>query len=487
MTFTSTFFLFLFLPVAVAGYYLLPKKLKNAFLALISLLFYAAGDFQMFPLLLISLAVNYLLGLSMGWSRGRKNLSRGILLLLLLWNFGLLFYFKYWVFSLKTLNDVFGLSFVLPVIGLPMGISFYTFRTVSYGLDVYWETVPVQKNPLDYALYISFFPQITMGPITKYSHFSVQLKERRFDVDLVFGGVKRIITGLAQKLMIANSLGIIVDFIFSMGQADRTVVLSWLGVIGYLLQLYYDFAGYSNIAIGIGNLVGFKTPENFDYPYTAPSVVDFWNRWHISLGAWLKDYIYMPTFRALMGKKKISTFWRDIIALFAVWSFAGIWHGAAWKYVCYGYYNFLLIALERAWEYQQKQKRKRLKLKKQPKTKWQIAGSHFYLFVFLVFGQLLFRIDSLDGYLPYLKTMFSGPFTSALSGFLLRDSAITMLVGTVFCFPVIPWLKKKLETAPKAVNIAARIAEPAVYVVGLIVIVSFLLNSSYNPFLYLNF
>ena len=302
MSFSSPFFLFFFGPIAVIGYYIIRCELRNLFLLAVSLLFYAWGEPKLVLLLLASIFVNYLFALCMERWREYKS-GKVCVAFMILWNFGVLCYYKYLAFALTNVNALFGSSFVIPDIALPLGISFFTFRAVSYCLDVYWGTSPAQLNILNTALYISFFPQIMMGPITRYCEFECQLKNRSVIVNDLAEGVKRIVAGLAKKVILADTLGIMVDSIFKTPDAERTVLAAWLGIIGYLFQLYFDFSGYCDMAIGIGRIFGFKTPENFQNPYWSKSVVEFWSKWHITLGTWLKVYLYTPVFRAFYGKK----------------------------------------------------------------------------------------------------------------------------------------------------------------------------------------
>lgn len=502
MSITSTLFLFLFFPVTLAGYYLIRSELRNCFLVAASLLFYTLGDPNYIWLLLCSILINYLLGLLMDRNLTRaeelKEYTTGVpyqrkakfyLIISLVFNFGILFYYKYLAFSVDTVNSLLRLNFTLPVIGLPLGISFFTFRTVSYCLDIYWRTSQAQKNPIDMALYVSFFPQVTMGPITKYGEFVDQLNNRKFDIDAFSEGLKQIVIGLFKKMVIANTLGTVVDHIFSMSHSDRTAVLAWLGIIGYLLQLYHDFSGYSDMAVGLGKLFGFKTPKNFDYPYASRSVAEFWTRWHITLGTWLKDYIYTPVFRAMMEKKKYSLFVCNIVALLAVWLFSGLWHGAAWHFVVWGIYQFAFIALERAVENYQKNRRKRLKLKKQPETRRQAILRHSYLIFVVLFGQVMFRIDGFWNFFPYIGGMFGllgNHLLSPFSMLLLRDNAILIIVATVLCFPTVPKIVSYIQMHNHLVK-TGNILEPFVYIVVFLVVIGYMVNSSYDPFLYFNF
>ena len=488
MSFTSLEFIFIFLPLSLLGYYFANEKLKNVFLLAVSLIFYALGEPALYEVLLISIVVNWLLGLMLGRNGKSIYIKRIWLFLALAWNFGLLFYYKYLMFSVDNINAVLGWDIRLPKeIIMPLGLSFFTFRAVSYCLDVYWEVTPPQKNIIDIALYISFFPQLIMGPISKYRDFSGQLTECRFQPNLFLSGAGRIITGMFKKLVISNTITPVVDAIFSMAYTERTVLMAWLGIIGYLIQLYYDFSGYSDIAIGLGAMLGFRTPENFQYPYIAKGATEFWNRWHMTLGAWLRDYLYLPIVRTCMGKgmdKQRS----DILALLGVWLFSGIWHGAGWTYICFGLYYFTFIALERVWTDHKKSKRRKLGIKKQPETIWGIVGAHFYFLVVLTFGQLLFRSSSIGEFATYTASMFGltgNSFTSAGTLFYWKQSAAVLAMGITFCFPVIPWLKKKLKG--QCGRLVQNMASPVFYAVALVVSIAFAFTSSYQAFVYFQF
>lgn len=490
MSFSSTIFLFFFLPIAVIGYHLIRSELKNLFLLSVSLLFYAWGEPKLVLLLLASILVNYLLALRIEPRRERSS-GKAYIIVMLLWNFGVLFYYKYLAFALTNINAAFGTSISVPDIALPLGISFFTFRAVSYCLDVYWGTSAAQINPINTALYISFFPQVSMGPITRYSEFEAQLMGRKVSIDSLSDGVKRIVVGLAKKVILADQLGIMVDSIFNTSDAERTVLAAWLGIMGYLFQLYFDFSGYSDMAIGIGAMFGFQTPENFQYPYLSKSIAEFWSKWHITLGTWLKVYLYTPVFRAIYGKsfmrKKISAQYADYAALIVVWLFAGIWHGAGWHYLIYGLYNCFFIVLERVWDDFQKRKRKRLKLKKQPQTKAQAALAHLYFFAVLIFGQLMFRVPGGGAFLPYVKTMFGlmgNKTVDALSVFLLNDSLVLLIISIIGITPLLRIISERIKSKQPVAEI---FLGGLMVVILLVISCAFMVTGSYNPFLYFNF
>lgn len=489
MAFTTMSFLFVFLPLTILGYYLIHPKLKNLFLLAASLAFYAWGEPKFILIFMVSIAANYTIALLINKLENRVDLKRLVLIIALFANVGLLFYYKYLMFAVTTVNQVFGRNISIPNIALPLGISFFTFRSISYILDVYWGTSEAQKNPINAALYISFFPQVSMGPITKSYAFLPQLSERGFHFNKFSDGIRRFILGMAKKLIIADVLSIIVNPIFALPHDERTVIAAWCGVIGYILQLFFDFSGYSDMAIGIGKMFGFDTPENFDYPYMSKGIGEFWGRWHITLGAWLKDYIYTPIFRALLDKKK-PVFWCDIFGLLCVWLIAGVWHGAAWHYVAYGLYYFLFIALERTVDYYKKERRKKLKLKKQPETKVEVVLAHIYFVIVLIFGQLLFRVDTLGNYIPYIRTMFGfggNQFTNQFTNFTLRSSAGLFFIGILFCFPIGKKVKSILEKNKYLNSFSEYLVQPIAYLALFIVSISYMLISTSNPFLYFNF
>ena len=485
LTFTSINFLFVFLPLSVAGYYLFRNNLRYIFLVFVSVLFYAAGEPVMVWLLLLSVFVNYVFGLLL--SSEKRIIKISFLILMLFWNFGLLYYYKYYVFTLETFNSLFGSNYIIPKIIQPLGISFFTFRTVSFCLDVYWGTVPAQYNFWEVILYICFFPQVSMGPISKYNDFSLQLKDRSFDVDKFLNGIKRIIIGLSKKLIISNNIGGTVDLIFAMEGSQRSVVLSWIGIFSYLIQLYYDFSGYSDIAIGIGQLLGFDSPENFRYPFVSKSVVEYWSRWHITLGTWLKNYLYMPIFRTCQNRN-ISVGVCNLLALLGVWVFAGVWHGAGWNYVCYGLYYFAFIMMERLWEDYKKKRRKKLKIKKKPEKLGQKISSHLYFFVVLIFGQLLFRSVDLIHFGEFIKSMFGlngNGFCDSTTIFYWKQISVLFFIGWFFALPIIEKIKMLING--KAKEWIIDIASLLIYPVLLIISLAFAMTDTYQSFIYFQF
>ena len=419
-----------------------------------------------------------------------KHRARFWLVLAMVFNFGMLFYFKYLAFAVGTVNSLFKLRFTIPAVGLPLGISFYTFRAVSYCLDVYWRMASAVKSPDNMALYVAFFPQVSIGPITRYSDFVGQLYDRTFDADVFADGIKQIIVGLFKKLVIANNLGTMVDYVFAMENRERTVILAWMGIIGYLIQLYYDFSGYSDIAIGLGKLFGFETPQNFAYPYVSKSIGEFWKRWHMTLGVWLRDYIYTPVFRGVMSKRKLSIYQCDIIALFVTWLFSGLWHGSAWHYVAWGLYQFAFIAMERTVDAYEKKKRKRLKLKKQPEPRLHAVLAHIYFLLVVVIGFVMFRIDGFWNFFPYVGSMFGllgNAFINTNTIYNWSQNAFLLAVGGIFCFPLMKKLNELCDRRGGALRTARDVLTPVAYMVSAIIAVAFLFTSTYQAFIYFQF
>lgn len=491
MALSSNLFIFAFLPICLTLYYLVRTELRNAFLFASSLIFYSAGNPEMLWLLLASIALNYVFGIIIEKYKYKKVFTA----LMLIFNIGVLYFFKYFAFSIETVNNVFGSSFIVPKIALPLGISFFTFRAISYGLDISFGTSKAQLNPINTALYISFFPQLTMGPIDKYSSFEKQLSVRKFDINKFSNGAKRIIAGLAKKLVIANAIAIMVDKAYGTDFSELSVVLAWLGAVGYLIQLYFDFSGYCDIAIGLSNMFGFDCPENFDYPYISKTVGEFWRRWHITLGSWLKDYLYTPVFRGLLKrknaitKKKFTTSECDVIALLVVWICCGAWHGAGVKFIVYGLYYYIFIVCERFRQDYLKKHAKKLGIKRVEETMSQAFLSHLYLIVVVLFGQVIFRASSLKNAIKYIACMFGitgNVFCDSMGVFLFKENAVLIFISVLISIGITKILKK-LSEKYKLIGWCEIIACPVLYTVLLFISISYMINGSYNPFIYLNF
>ena len=340
MLFSSTVFIFLFLPAVLIGYYLLLRgmKARNALLLAASLVFYAWGEPVYVLLMLLSIAVNYAFGRLLE----RREHSKTLLVAAVIFNLGLLFYFKYLNFTVDNLNALLGTRLSVPRLALPIGISFFTFQAMSYVIDVYRGTAPVQRNVLSLGLYISFFPQLIAGPIVRYNSIAAQIEERRVTPEDFQAGVCRFIEGFAKKIILANNLSLAAERAFALaGAGEISTAMAWLGSLAYTFQIFFDFSGYSDMAIGLGRMFGFRFEENFRYPYLSRSVSEFWNRWHISLGRWFRDYVYFPLGGSRVDRGKL------LRNLFVVWLLTGVWHGAAWQFIVWGLGYGLIISLEK--------------------------------------------------------------------------------------------------------------------------------------------
>ena len=471
MTFSSTIFLFFFLPITVIGYYLIRSELKNLFLLVASLLFYAWGEPRLVCLLTTSILVNYLLALRIEPRRERAS-GKAYVAVMLLWNFGVLFYYKYLAFAVTNVNAAFGTSISIPDIALPLGISFFTFRAVSYCLDVYWGTSAAQLNPINTALYISFFPQVTMGPIARYGEFEAQLKDRKVSIDSLSDGVKRIVVGLAKKVILADQLGIMVDAVFSTPGTGRTTMAAWMAAIAYTLQIYYDFSGYSDMAIGIGQLFGFHFSENFDKPYTSKSLSEFWRRWHISLGSWFRDYVYIP-----LGGSRVKSQSRRIWNLFVVWVLTGLWHGAAWNFLAWGLLNFAVIAFEKVAKIPQKLKR--------PLGRYAYQA---FTMLTVMFGWVFFRAAGLKNGLVYLACMFGfmgNAVCTEADLYIIQSNWVILVIGVICCIPLPARLKQNslIDSRSFVIDMLNPLWYAVLYIVG----IAFAIGGTYQAFIYFNF
>ena len=342
MLFSSTIFLFLFLPLVILLYYFAKEEYRNAVLLVASIWFYVYGEPKMIWLLLVSVLFNYLMSIGMKKAEGNNTLRKTLLIFAIVINVGVLFVCKYLNFTIEIVDRLFGdILQSVPVV-LPLGISFYTFQIISYLVDIYRKDVKVQKNIINFALYITFFPQLVTGPIVRYKTMAEDLECREESFEDVCQGIRRFLIGFAKKVILANNLSLIAEHAFRMDNyGNLAVITAWVGAISYTLQIYFDFAGYSDMALGLGRIFGFHFEENFNYPYTAKSFTDFWRRWHISLSTWFRDYIYIP-----LGGSRVSTV-RNIFNLFVVWTVTGIWHGAAWNFVAWGILYFVCLVVEK--------------------------------------------------------------------------------------------------------------------------------------------
>lgn len=476
MVFSNLVFLFLFLPIVLLAYFLSPRVLKNFILLVFSLFFYAWGEPKYVFLMLFSIFINYIFGLLVAQKNNSLTVTRVYLTLSIIVNLLILGYYKYYGFLIDNINAIFDLSITVTPLPLPIGISFFTFQAMSYVIDVYRNDAKVQKNLFDLALYISLFPQLVAGPIVRYNTIADQIKNRIHSIELFSNGLVQFILGLSKKVILANPLGEIADSIFSTPTSELSVASAWIGILAYSLQIYFDFSGYSDMAIGLGKMFGFEFLINFNYPYISRSVGEFWRRWHISLSSWFKDYIYIP----LGGNRKGP--WKTYRNILIVWTVTGFWHGASWTFMAWGFYYGILIALERAG------------LSKLLSKLWRPL-QHFYVIVLVMVGWVFFRADNFTYSFEFLKTMFgfnSSAWIDSTTYLHLNDSTYIFVLAIIFSLPVYPYVMKQLNALQEKRNssifiITRNIIEPFIYLFLLVLVTIFLVNATYNPFIYFRF
>lgn len=466
MVFSSLTFLLLFLPSVLLIYFAVPRQGKNAVLFLFSLLFYAWGEPVYVGLMIFSTILDYTCGRLVEKYRGTSKAKLGLLISVFV-NLGLLFFFKYTDFFIGTVNGLLHTQIPLLNLPLPIGISFYTFQTMSYTIDVYRGEAKMQKNILSFGAYVSLFPQLIAGPIVRYQDIADQLDERSHSFDKFGEGVKRFVTGLGKKVLLANNIGLLWSTISQTGAENLTVVHAWLGIVAFAFQIYFDFSGYSDMAIGLGKMFGFNFLENFQYPYISKSVTEFWRRWHMSLGTWFRDYVYIP----LGGNRKGLPI--QIRNLAVVWLLTGFWHGASWNFVLWGvFYGVLLMA-------------EKLFLLKWLNKAPAIVG-HLYTLLTVLLGWVLFAFDDLGAGLSYLGVMFGGSaFISSEAIYQLLSYLPLLLVCAVASTP---FAKKGYEKLCRKFGQGLVLTADTIRVVGLMLMsVAYLISGSYNPFLYFRF
>lgn len=483
MVFSSTIFLFIFLPLVLLSYYLLDRPFKNILLLLASLFFYAWGEPKFVFVMIGSLLVNYLSAFLIDYFKksSSNKTVKVVLAITVLLNLSLFFVFKYLNFTIRNINAVsqfFGSTMQLPEthIVLPIGISFFTFQAMSYVFDVYYGYGEVQKNPLNVILYVSLFPQLIAGPIVRYQTVANEIKTRQETLSDFSKGIERFIIGLAKKVIIANTVAVAADAAYAaLSNNTLTVGLSWIGAIAYSLQIYFDFSGYSDMAIGLGLMFGFHFLENFDHPYMSKTISEFWRRWHISLGTWFRDYVYFP-----LGGSRVKSKSRLVFNLFVVWMLTGIWHGANWTFVLWGFMYFAVIATEKITGLERKlEKHKALS----------ILYRVFSLLIVLV-GWVIFRATNLSSGVAYLGAMFGnapGGIWSNMTHFMLKEFAVILGIAIICCFDwkrILSSFHKQLSESKPNLVFILRFALLAVLATASI---SFNVISTYNPFIYFNF
>ncbi len=469
MLFSAVTFLYFYLPIMVLIYFIAPKFLKNTVLLLGSLFFYGWGEPKYILLMALSIIQGYVIGLLIDKSKTDKKetLSKFYITLSLVFSLGTLGYFKYADFFIENFNRLTGLSIGLLKIALPIGISFYTFQILSYTIDVYRRNVEVQKNIIDFGAYVAMFPQLIAGPIVRYSDIAVQLKNRTHSISKSAEGARRFIIGLSKKVLIANIVGELAE---AYRTADeKSLLFVWLYAISYTLHIYFDFSGYSDMAIGLGKFFGFDFPENFNYPYISKSVTEFWRRWHMSLGTWFRDYLYIP-----LGGNRVSKL-RWMVNILVVWLATGFWHGASWNFVVWGLFFAMLLMIE-----------KNCLLRYIEKIK---IFNHVYVMLLVIISFVIFDSLTMKRAVEVIGEMFGAnnlPLTTTQSLYLLRSYAVIMVIGIFGATPLLKTIVNKLRKTNVGV-IATDIAEPFVLVSLLAVVTAFLIDGSFNPFLYFRF
>lgn len=456
MIFSSLTFIFVFLPIFLLAYFIAPSKIKNIVLLAFSLLFYSWGEPIYILLLLLSSVVDFSNGYFINKFKADKRKKKFFLILSIIINLSLLAIFKYSNFIISNLN-IFGIKITGFNIMLPLGISFFTFQTMSYSIDVYRGNIKYEKNFINFMTYVCMFPQLVAGPIVRYSDISKELQKREHSFKNFSEGIFRFLTGLFKKVLIANYMGLIFDLI-TKNTSSISLATAWIGAICYTFQIFFDFSGYSDMAIGLGKMLGFNYPENFNYPYISKSITEFWRRWHITLSVWFKDYVYIP-----LGGNRVSKK-RHIFNLFLVWFLTGLWHGASWNFVIWGLYFFVLLILE-----------------KYLFSKIKIPNflAHIITLFLIIISWVIFAFDDLNVLTTYLGKMFvNKSIVDNSTIFFLKNYIILFIVAIICSTPIIKKLKPKKYFKPLIV---------VVYLFLFIITIASLVSDSYNPFLYFRF
>ena len=467
MLFSSIPFLFYFFPCVLILYLIAPKCLKNTVLLLSSLVFYAWGEPRYVIWMLLAITLGYIFGLLIERFKEKKRISKLFMILSVASSLAMLGYFKYVDFFIGNFNAITGLSVPLLKIALPIGISFYTFQILSYTVDVYRGDVAAQKNPIDLAAYVALFPQLIAGPIVRYSDVAEQLKSRTHSFEKTALGARRFMIGLGKKILIANILGELCDTFRA--SDDKSVLFFWLYAVAYSLHIYFDFSGYSDMAIGLGKIFGFDFLENFNYPYISASITEFWRRWHMSLGSWFRDYVYIP-----LGGNRVSRL-RHLFNIFVVWMLTGFWHGAAWNFIVWGLFFAVLLMVEKLWLLKYLKKSRVL--------------SHIYVVILIIISFVIFDASSMGQAFSYIGSMFGAggyPLVSTEFLYYFRSYGVVLILGIIGATP----LPKKLWNRFAATNIGSNImtfAEPIALSALLLCCSAYLVDGSYNPFLYFRF
>ena len=458
MVFSSILFIFRFLPIAMGIYFLTPKKLKNLSLLILSLIFYSWGEPRYFLLMIASIFVDYFISINIEKNNKNKKIKILLLAISIIFNVGILFFFKYINFFIENINSIFNMSLNNVKITLPLGISFYTFQTMSYTIDVFLGKVKAEKNIINFGAFVCLFPQLIAGPIVKYIDISKELKNRDINLDEIQEGIRLFILGLGSKILIENNIGSLWNEVETMGFNNISTILAWMGIIAFSLQIYFDFNGYSLMAIGLGKILGFNFPNNFNYPYESRSITEFWRRWHITLGSWFKQYVYIPLGGNRLGRA------RTYFNLFIVWFLTGLWHGASYNFILWGLYFFILICIEKNGLLNLLNKHKLI--------------SHIYTIFFILVGWVLFAVIDLNQIINFFKKMFI--FNAGNEWiYYLRNYIITYTIAIIFSTSFLKKIYNKF--------VKSNIVDTIILITIFLLSIAYLVDSSYNPFLYFRF
>ncbi|MCL1823359.1 MAG: MBOAT family protein [Oscillospiraceae bacterium] len=486
MVFSSIPFLFMFLPITLGIYYILPRRFQNLFILLSALFFYAWGEPKYIFIMLASILIDYCAGLVMRKFDDKQKIRRAALLTSVIMNITLLGIFKYGVFTIDNINTIFGMdlnypifsigSFQIPVKALPpIGLSFFTFQSMSYTIDLYKRNIKVQRNVISFAAFVTLFPQLVAGPIVRYSDISKELETRKITLNMIYEGILHFITGMGKKVLIANSIGALWTQIKMTQLSELSVLSAWLGIIAFTFQIYFDFSGYSDMAIGLGKMLGFNFPKNFDYPYLSRSISEFWRRWHITLGAWFKSYVYFPLGGSRKGLK------RTVFNLAVVWLLTGIWHGASWNFFVWGLFYGVIIIIEK------------LFLGK-ILDKLPAFFCSFYTMFLVILGWVIFDTKDLPIAFGYIKTMLglgeNRVLTDSTASYALLNYGIILLVcvfaSTDLWRRAYDYLRRKIS-AENPFQILLNYSAVAYQTGVFVLVIAYLVDAGYNPFLYFNF
>lgn len=458
MVFSSLIFLFRFMPLFFICYFIVPQKYKNLCLLIFSFIFYSWGETKYIILMITSILVDYFISHEIYKKRNDTKIKKYLLSASVIFNIGMLFIFKYYNFIIGNVNELLNTSIPVSNMTLPLGISFYTFQTMSYTIDVYKNKVNPQKNIIDFAAFVTMFPQLIAGPIVKYTDIKDKLSHRKNDWTLFQDGVEDFIVGLGKKVLLANNLGMLWEEGLNIGLNNLSMPMAWLCLLSFSLQIYYDFSGYSTMAIGLGKMLGFIFPENFNFPYISRSISEFWRRWHMTLGAWFKEYVYIP----LGGNRKGK--YITYLNLFIVWLLTGLWHGAEFNFILWGLYFFILISIE-----------KLILNKILSKSK---IFSHIYTIIALLFGWAIFAVTDLKLLQEFILKLLKFEYNTQWI-YYFKNYIVILTIGIVCSTPFVFNLWNRF----KKVNILRTIILIAIFIFS----ISYLVDASYNPFLYFRF